>query len=140
MPSHLKVEITPVMVGADEHTLTRRAAVAQRLDNLGHIDASTGEINTETTAGWQATINGTTVPIDGYAAEPDGNRVLLSLVLPVDALSIGCPPTTAPAPAEEKPKRSVWGDPGTRDPRESIPGWRESIAQQVATNAEAAQR
>ena len=147
----VSIEITPVVVEADEQTLTRRKTTVQRLDKLGQIDASAGSISTEMTAGWQATINGTTVPLEGYAVEPDGGRVLVSLVFPADAVSIGQVPTSTPAPAEpaNKPPASVWGAPGRPDPREAIPGWAprdayiplsNGLGQQVAANAEAGQK
>lgn len=124
----IRVEITPVVVDADPDTLTQRANVVRRLGELGHIDATTGAVSTTMTAGWQATVNGTAMPLDAFAVEPDEDgRVLVTLVVAADEVSVrrspAAPPAPAAAPETPKSRRRVWGEPGTADPREGIPGW-----------------
>lgn len=126
----IRVEITPVVAPADEQTM-------QRLENLGQLTASDGVVNTQQTCGWVATVNGTAIPLAGFAVEPDDGRVLVSLVLEPDEVSVRRTPTEPPAPAAapaEKARRGVWGDPNTPDPRA---GMRERLGAQVARNAEA---
>lgn len=122
----LRVEITPVVVDADPETLNSRRNIVQRLENLGQLTAADGHINPKTTAGWQATVNGGgPILLEAYAVEPaDDGRVLVSLVVPADTVSVGRSPASTPAPAAaKKPTVGVWGASGLPDPREKIPGW-----------------
>ena len=127
MTEHVKVEITPVVVDADPEMLTRRADVVRRLAELGHIDACTGEVSSTMTAGWQATANGAAMPLDAFAVQPDDDgRVLVTLMVAADEVSVRRSPTVSPAPAvpaeKAKNQRAVWGQSGP-DPREGLPGW-----------------
>jgi hypothetical protein len=137
----MRIEFTPVTVAADEKTLAHRADVVKRLDNLGHINAADGQINTSRTVAWQASIDGSVVLVDGFAIEQDGERVLLSLALSPDEISIrqaATPQASVPTLAEKRESRSTWGDGTQPDPREGIPDWRpETLGAQVARNAEA---
>ncbi len=74
-----------------------------------------------------ATVDGITVPVAGYVAEPGENgKVLVSLIVAADQLSVGIPPARH---AETLPDRrnhppvSTWGNPNTPDPRANVPGW-----------------
>ncbi len=74
---------------------------------------------------WSARINGAEPVLlldDAVQTDTDGN-VSLSVILPVDSLSIGEKPAAAPPPAEQPKTAQVWGASGHPDPREKIPGW-----------------
>jgi hypothetical protein len=140
-----RIEITPVVVEADPATQARRADVVQRLENLGQITASDGRMNPELIAGWQVTIDGATFPVDGYAVEPESGRVLVSLVVAADEVSVRRSPasTSAPAVPDQKTNLRVWGDPDLPDPRANMPGWpvaglsaRAELGEQIARRAE----
>lgn len=97
-------------------------------------------------SGWTARINGTAMPLTAFAVEPDSERVLVSLVVAADEVSVRRSLTAPPTPAavvQEKPatKRGVWGDPNAPDPRENLPGWPpQAIGAQATVNAQAVQR
>ncbi|GAA0494751.1 hypothetical protein Ade02nite_19780 [Paractinoplanes deccanensis] len=135
------VQLERVETPADLATLADRADAVQRLDNLGHIDATAGELNTTSAGGWQARVNdGEPFPVHDFALSPsgDGGQAVLNLVLPVGALSVGAPSATQqPAQALAPPNMPrVWGAEGTPDPRTNIPGFeRERLGGQVAENA-----
>jgi hypothetical protein len=84
-----------------------------------------------------AVIDGTEVPIAGYAIEPAESGPGVNLVLLPDSVTIGLPPTP-PVKVPEKTAEPVrvWGSTG-RDPREGLPGWTPRLAEQVAQNAAA---
>jgi hypothetical protein len=77
--------------------------------------------------GYTATVAGTPIRVDAYAAEPDENgRVLVSLVVAADQLTVGIPPARHADPTQERrnqPPPSTWGNPDVPDPRANIPGW-----------------
>jgi hypothetical protein len=140
MHNPVRVELVRAQQPADDQTITDRVNTAQRLAELGHIDASTGEVNATVGAGWLARINGTEVPVLDYAVSPSETGVALNLVLPVDSLQIGDPspgqeqPQVRPSAPE--PTVHVWGQ-SKADPREGLRGWQpEKLGEQVARNAE----
>ncbi len=83
----------------------------------------------EGSAGYTATIAGTAVHIDSYAAEPDKNgRLVVLLSVYADSLQIGIPPRrgleeTRVMEKPNQPPVSTWGDTSKPDPRANIPGW-----------------
>lgn len=141
MEQHLRIEIVPRTVEADERTIIQRSAVMERLANLGQVDdVDAGQVS-DTVTTWTARINGAEFPIYGYEAGAlvDG-RVMVTLSVPADALSVGSPTTAGSAsPATDKPVEApavnMWGRPGL-DPRQNIPGWApDTIGGQVAGDA-----
>lgn len=148
MSDPIRVEIVPCTVDADEQTQARRADAVARLTNLGHLDAADGQLNTQTSAGWTATVNGTAMPVIDFAVQPDdaGGQALVSLVVAADMVSVGRSPASVPAPAtvpvspdrtaevtapvgtSSRGPRSTWGGAGKRDPRASIPGWEPAVS------------
>lgn len=142
----IRVEITPVVTNADEQTLAQRAEVVQRLENLGHLTAADGELNTEQTLGWQATVNGAVIPLEAFDVRPDDDgQVLVSLMIAADEVSVRRTPIATPVPVTaapaEKPKRSTWGDPTVPDPRagilEAFGSGQAPLGEQIDRNAEA---
>lgn len=126
--THIKVEITSVVVDADPETVAAREDVARQLTELGHIDAADGTVSTTVTAGWQAAVNGTAMPLTAFSVEPgEDGRVLVGLVVAADEVSVRRSPTLPPAsggtPEKPKNQRATWGQPGVPDPRASILGW-----------------
>ena len=84
------------------------------------------QIQPDGTGGYTATVNGAPIKVDAYAAEPDGQgRILVSLVVAADQLSIGIPPARHAEPQPERRNQpiSTWGAPGQPDPRANIPDW-----------------
>jgi hypothetical protein len=89
MHNHVKVEFLPSRIPASDDTIARRTEVGQGLDNLGHIDATAGDINT-TEVRWVARIGGAEMEaLDFSIQKLDDGRVAVSLVAVVDAVSIG---------------------------------------------------
>lgn len=148
MHNPVRVELTPYLVPADG-VYEQRADAVERLGELGQIDPSAGTVATPEPVqhGWLARVNGAELIVDSYAVEPDGGRMLVSLVLSVDSMMVGAMSQTPEVPSvrsavpEPKPKnqRRPWGT-ARRDPREGLPGWspEPSLGEQVAGNAEAA--
>jgi hypothetical protein len=87
---------------------------------------------------WLARVDGgPEFRVDDYAVQTEGQdgNVVMSLVVTVDALSIGDASRSGESrPAvPEKPPASTWGDGSKPDPRESIPGWEpEKVSGKVA--------
>lgn len=75
---------------------------------------------------YTAVVDGTPVPVSGYVAEnaSDG-RVMVSLIIAADQLSIGIPPSrpSQQPPHQNQPPVSTWGNPAVPDPRSNVPGW-----------------
>lgn len=83
------------------------------------------------------------VAVADYAVQTDSDGMAtLSVVLPIDSLTVGDPSLSQPSPAlrpaaPEQPAPSTWGDPTKPDPREKITGWQpEKLGGQVAENAQ----
>jgi hypothetical protein len=132
----VRVELVRREVPADEATVQGRAALIERMQNLGQLDADADGQVSETVTGWVARINGAEFPVTTFSVEPpeDGGRALVSLLVPADSVQVGDPSTGATPPqlrpaVEEKPKVSTWGAAGTPDPRENIPGWKPETSQ-----------
>jgi hypothetical protein len=87
----MKVQFLARDVPASSGTVSRRADVVQRLDGLGHIDATAGEVNT-TEKQWIARIGGTDLPVLDWSVQKlDDGMMAVSLVAVVDAVSAGDP-------------------------------------------------
>ena len=93
----------------------------------------------------KATVNGSSFEVFGYGMEQtDDGRAMVSLIVLADAVQIGERPAGPVVPpwsvqdeaakvaasvldpsgkSEKSGRRGVWGQPGTPDPRENIPGW-----------------
>jgi hypothetical protein len=130
MHKHVRVEIVPRMVDADEGTRVGRGETVEKLANLGLVDdPASGEVGEQATVGYTVTVGGSVLEVAGYAVEPgkDG-RAVVSLLLSADAVQVGAVPAqaapqpTVAAPAKDA-RRAVWGQANTPDPRASIPGW-----------------
>lgn len=78
----------------------------------------------EGSAGYTATIDGLTLPIAAYTAEPgDSGQVVVALLVAADALQVGIPPARKQPERRNEPPLSTWGNPNIPDPRANIPGW-----------------
>ena len=132
MHIHLKSRTVP----ADPDTIAQRTDVVARLGGMGHINPDDGDVNTEVTE-WVAVVGDTEVPIGGYAIEQTASGTpALSLVLYPESLTIGAAPAVkAKGPETTAEPVKVWGRPA-RDPREGLPGWNPTVAQQVADQAQ----
>jgi len=132
MNSPSRVELVRVEESADPRTVADRESTVQRLAELGHIDPAAGEVNTVSAGSWQARINGgTPIEVQDFAVSPDGEGgVVLNLVMPVDALTIGDASLGQEAPnvrpAVPAQPISMWG--GIPQP--------DGLGSQVAANAE----
>lgn len=77
--------------------------------------------------GYIATIDGVTLPIASYLAEPsDSGKLIVSLMVAADAVQIGIPPVRRDLEQTRtlnQPPTGTWGDPSKPDPRSNIPGW-----------------
>ena len=85
----------------------------------------------EGSAGYVATVNGITLQVDSYLAQPnEDGRLVVSLAVYADSLQVGIPPRRSDLettrrmeqPRNEAPL-STWGDPSKPDPWANIPGW-----------------
>lgn len=100
MQKPIKVEFVPRTVTASAETIARRADTVQRLDNLGHVDTASGDLNT-TEMQWCARINGTEVAVLDFGVQKlDDGRVAISLVAVADTVSIGAASGSTPTEAE----------------------------------------
>lgn len=92
MQKSLRLEFVPYTIQTSDETVARRTEVVQRLDDLGHIDGSSGEVNT-TEVGWLARINGTTEfdVLDFSVQQTSDGKVAVSVAAIVDAVAIGIP-------------------------------------------------
>jgi hypothetical protein len=89
MPNPVKVEFLTRITPASDDTMAQRRDVVRRLDDLNHLDASTGEVNT-TTREWIARIGGVDVPLLDWSVQKlDDGKVAVSLVAVVDAVAAG---------------------------------------------------
>jgi hypothetical protein len=131
MDKHVRVEIVPRTVDADEGTRAGRGETVEKLANLGLVeDPASGEVGGQATVGYTVTVGASVLEVAGYAVEPgDDGRAVVSLLLSADAVQIGTvpaqaapQPTTVAAPAKDA-RRAVWGQANTPDPRVDIPGW-----------------
>lgn len=93
MQNSLRLEFVRCTVQASYETVARRTDTVQRLNNLGHIDGPSGEVNT-TEAGWLARVNGLVefAVLDFNLQQTDDGKVAVSLIAVADAVSIGLPP------------------------------------------------
>lgn len=95
MHNQVKVEFRHRTIPATDDTIARRADAVHRLDELGHIDAAAGDLNTTETQ-WYAHFNTTELLVLDFSVQKLATgEVAVSLVALVDAVSIGDIPATA---------------------------------------------
>ena len=130
MNNDVRVELVRVQRPADPATVSQRVDLVERMEGMGMVDASTGEVNTGTTA-WLARVNGVEFEVLDFALQQGDEAPVLNLVFPVAALSVNDgAPTTVSSPQHVDPPKpgSTWGAEGKPDPREAIPGWAPEVS------------
>ncbi len=95
MHNPISVEFVPRAIPATADTVARRTEVASRLDDLGHLNAATGEVNATETQ-WHAIIGDAEIPLLDFDVQKlDNGQVAISIAAEVGAVSIGGKPGTA---------------------------------------------
>jgi len=129
MHNPVRVELIPRAVPVDDAVRRNREDAVDRLSQLGMVDdPQSGEVNT-TARRWTARIGGVEFGVVDFAVQHDDGQAVLSLVFPVDALSIGdlseggAAPQVRVAVPGGTVKPAPWGTGDKPDPRTSIPGW-----------------
>lgn len=146
MQNQVKVGFLSRRVQASDETIARRSSAVQQLENLGHLDAEVGELNT-TEVRWFACIDGTELALLDFSVQKlDDGQVAVSLVAVVGAVSIGDPgPATDVLGDEASDDRRRLVVAGLEfaeratDPRADLPNWvpEQPLGAQVARNAKA---
>lgn len=130
MNSIVRVELVRRQVPADPATVEGRAALVDRMRNLGQLDTEADGQVCDTETAWFARIGGGEFPLVTHGMENVDGRILVSLVVEADSLHVGDPAEAPKAPpVEDKPPVQVWGSAGKPDPREGIPGWKPEAGQ-----------
>ncbi len=110
MHNPITVEFISRTTPASNQAVAARADLTQHLDDLGHIDASTGEVNTRTTQ-WYARIGGTELALIEFSLQHlDDGKVAISLAAVVDRVQVGAVPDGPVAggePGDEERLRMV---------------------------------
>lgn len=125
IPDGVTAVITERRQAAPPAVQQDRADAVQRLDGLGMIDASAGQVPPDVVVGYDLTIGGLTVPVPalGYEVVSGEYGPQVTVTFIVDAVTIGQPATGGtPAPVPQVARPRVW-QPAAVDPRHNIPGW-----------------
>jgi hypothetical protein len=143
----MRIEFLSRDVPASPRTVEHRAEVTQRLDDLGHIDAATGEIN-PTEKQWVALIGETEMPVLDWSVQKlDDGQIAVSLVAIVDGISAGDPDVVAKVQQQDEEQarsdernrmvvdRLEFANRASHFVRLASPN--DALGQQVAQNAEA---
>ena len=120
------VEIVERRAAAPPDVQQQRADVVGRLNDLGQIDASTGQVAPDVLVGFDVRINGVTLPaaVVAYQVTPGDRGPQVTVTFDADSVSVGARPSVSTLAGRVS---QSWGA-GSPDPRESIPGWEPEVS------------
>lgn len=125
IPDGVTAVITERRQAAPPAVQQDRAEAVQRLDGLGMIDASAGQVPPDVVVGYDVTIGGLTVPVPalGYEVVSGEGGPQVTVTFTVDAVTVGVAVQgDRPAVTARSFRPRVW-QPAAVDPRHNIPGW-----------------